>query len=173
LELLAQGFNQSQIATQLQLPRQTVSDDVRVLREESKERIRSHLEKSLPLAYETCLATLMDTKRRAYEIANKKETDEMTKLQVIQIINDSAIKYMDVITHNETVKIVMSWANKANKQLETTTKPGEGEVEDKDKADSAQDNNVRTNSNDTQGPAETTRDKTESRAAAVVVVVVV
>lgn len=38
---------------------------------------------------------------------------------------------MDVITHNETVKIVMSWANKANKQLETTTKPGKEEVEDK------------------------------------------
>jgi hypothetical protein len=57
--------------------------------------------------------------------------------------------------------------------LETTTKPGEGEVEDKDKADIAQGNNVSTNSNDTQGPAETTRDKTESRAAAVVVVVVV
>ncbi len=63
----------------------------------------------------------MDTKRRAYELANKKETDERTMLQVIQIINDSAIKYMDVITHNETIKIVMSWANKANKQLETTT----------------------------------------------------
>jgi hypothetical protein len=60
LELLAQGYNQTQIATELQFDKSTISDDVKVLREESKERIRSHLEERLPLAYDTCLDALMD-----------------------------------------------------------------------------------------------------------------
>lgn len=44
LEYLAQGLNQRQIAEKLQLDPSTISSDVAVLREQSKERIRSHLE---------------------------------------------------------------------------------------------------------------------------------
>ena len=39
-------------------------------------------------------------------------------MQAIQIINDSTMKYIDIMTHNETVKTVMSWNNKVNKELE-------------------------------------------------------
>ncbi len=149
LELLAQGFNQSQVAEYLKLPKQTISDDVKALREESKERIKTHLEERLPLAYETCLQTLMDTRRRAYDIVNKpkEQIDDKTRLQAIQIINDSTMKYIDVMTHNETIKTVMSWNNKVNKQLEQQST--------KDKAQSEQTNNeVDTNSNDTSGISE-------------------
>jgi hypothetical protein len=125
----------------LQLPRQTISDDVKVLREESKERIRTHLEERLPLAYETCLQTLMDTRRRAYDIANKEkgEIDDKTRLQAIQIINDSTMKYIDILTHNETVKTVMSWYNKVNKELEQQQQQ---QPSIKDKAQREQPNNA-------------------------------
>ncbi|MDQ3872054.1 MAG: hypothetical protein M3258_00385 [Thermoproteota archaeon] len=41
MKLLAIGMNQSWIARELKLPKQTIPDDVKVLREESKERLRT------------------------------------------------------------------------------------------------------------------------------------
>jgi hypothetical protein len=118
LELLAKGLNQSQVANEMHLPRQTISDDVKVLREESKERIRTHLEERLPLAFETCLTTLESSKKQAYDILNKTE-DPRLKLQAVQIINDTTMKIMDLLTHNGTVESAMSYAERMNKKLDS------------------------------------------------------
>jgi hypothetical protein len=101
LEYLAQGFNQTQIAEKLQFDKSTISDDVKVLREQSKERIRTHLEERLPLAFETCLATLEDSKRRAYEIVERIE-DPKSQAAGQQVINDSTMKIMDLLTQQNS-----------------------------------------------------------------------
>ncbi len=131
LELLSRGMNQSQVANELKLPRQTISDDVKALREESKERIRTHLEERLPLAFETCLATLEDSKRRAYEIVEKIE-DPRVKLQAIQIINDSTMKIMDLLTHNGTVETAMSYAERMNKRLDSMATAADARAEEEE-----------------------------------------
>jgi multimeric flavodoxin WrbA len=41
------------------------------------------------------------------------------KLQAIQIINDSTMKIMDLLTHNGTVETAMSYAERMNKRLDS------------------------------------------------------
>lgn len=164
LDLLAKGYTQQEIADELQFDKSTISKDVKFLREESKERIRTHLEERLPLEYETCLRTLMDTRRRAYAIADKDNLDEKTKLEATKIINDSTMKYMDILTHNETIKTVMNWNNKVNKQLESTTADS---IKDKANNEETSNEAVDTNSNDTTRTSEdSTADTAESEPEA-------
>ncbi len=156
LEYLAQGLNQRQIAEKLQLDPSTISSDVAVLRQQSKERIRTHLEDRLPFAFETCLTRLEASMRQANEILNSTE-DKRTKLQAIQIINDSTSKYMDLLTHTGTVEAAMSYAEKkANRHVsDISTK--------KDKTDGKEQNNQEvTTDNDTERFAE---DNTREAAA--------
>jgi hypothetical protein len=48
-------MSQIEIANKLQFDKSTISLDVSYLRKQAKERIRTHLEDRLPLAFETCL----------------------------------------------------------------------------------------------------------------------
>lgn len=118
LEYLAQGMTQAAIAEKLQMSTFTISNDVAVLRQQSKERIRTHLEERLPFAFEMCLATFETNKRRAYEILEKTE-DPRIKLQAISIINDSTMKIMDLETHSGTIETAMSYTERINKRLDS------------------------------------------------------
>jgi hypothetical protein len=118
LELLAQGLNQSAIAEKLQLPRSVISDDVIVLRQQSKERIKNHLQDRLPLVFEICLTRLEQSMRLAHGILNKIE-DPRIKMQAVSIIDDSTAKYMDLLTHNGTIETAMSYSERMNKKLDS------------------------------------------------------
>jgi hypothetical protein len=108
----------------------------------------------------------MDTRRRAYEILDKKDLDDKVKLEAAKIINDSTMKYMDILTHNETVKTVMSWNDKANKQLlleqANHQTVAEDEQSKKDKANNELFNQVANSINDTTRTEETSNSDTDS-----------
>ena len=139
------------IADHLKFDTSTISCDVAVIRQQSKERLITHLEERLPLEYDVCLGVLKDVRRRAYEIVEKKETDDKTRLAAIAIVKDSTKDYVDILTHSETVKTAMSWSTRANKELAAL------DNNNKDKGDNEQSSDVVDNtSNDTSRPAENT-----------------
>jgi len=140
LEYLADGqTNQAQIADELKVSPTVVCEDIQILKAEAKERIRWHLEERLPFVFETCLVRLEKTKREAIEIFNKAEAPRV-KLQALALINDTATKILDLVTHNDTILTAMSATNKLTKQVDIL----------KDKTESAEIITVTNNNNDTE-----------------------
>jgi len=117
LEMLADGrTNQSEMAAELKVSDTVVGEDIQYLKAAAKERIRSHLEERLPFAFEVCLTRLEKTKREAIEIYNKTEAPRI-KLQALALINDTATKVLDLITHNDTILTAMNLNNRLDKRV--------------------------------------------------------
>lgn len=153
LEYLADGqTNQTQIAEELKVSQTVVCEDIQYLKAEAKERIKTHLEERLPFVFETCLVRLEKTKLQAIEIYNKTEAPRI-RLQALSLINETAVRILDLMTHNETVLTAMSMTNKLNKQIDIL----------KDKAESEQVITV-TNTNDSQRSEDDTTTTGESES---------
>src|SRR5215204_1649128 len=118
LEMLADGrTNQTEMAAELKVSDTVVGEDIQYLKAAAKERIRSHLEERLPFAFEVCLTRLEKTKREAIEIYNKTEAPRI-KLQALALINDTATKVLDLITHNDTILTAMNLNNRLDKRVD-------------------------------------------------------
>jgi len=134
LEMLADGrTNQTEMAAELKVSDTVVGEDIKYLRAAAKERIRSHLEERLPFAFEVCLTRLEKTKREAIEIYNKTEAPRI-KLQALALINDTATKVLDLITHNDTILTAMNLNNRLDKRVDILLKQAaeKEELEHKD-----------------------------------------
>ena len=133
LEMLADGrTNQTEMAAELKVSDTVVGEDIQYLKAAAKERIRSHLEERLPFAFEVCLTRLEKTKREAIEIYNKTEAPRI-KLQALALINDTATKVLDLITHNDTVLTAMNLNNRLDKRVDILKQESaEKELEHKD-----------------------------------------
>lgn len=118
LEMLADGrTNQTEMAAELKVSDTVIGEDIQYLRAAAKERIRSHLQERLPFAFEVCLTRLEKTKREAIEIYNKTEAPRI-KLQALALINDTATKVLDLITHNDTILTAMNLNNRLDKRVD-------------------------------------------------------
>jgi hypothetical protein len=118
LEMLADGrTNQTEMAAELKVSDTVVGEDIQYLKAAAKERIRSHLQERLPFAFEVCLTRLEKTKREAIEIYNKTEAPRI-KLQALALINDTATKVLDLITHNDTILTAMNLNNRLDKRVD-------------------------------------------------------
>jgi hypothetical protein len=118
LEMLADGrTNQTEMAAELKVSDTVVGEDIQYLRAAAKERIRSHLQERLPFAFEVCLTRLEKTKREAIEIYNKTEAPRI-KLQALALVNDTATKVLDLITHNDTILTAMNFNNRLDKRVD-------------------------------------------------------
>jgi hypothetical protein len=51
LELSSQGFNQSDIATVLQIDKSIISRDMGYLRQQAQQKLKTHIEKTMPEEY--------------------------------------------------------------------------------------------------------------------------
>jgi hypothetical protein len=127
LALLAEGRTQAEIATEMHLPKQTVSYDVKALRIEAKQRVQDFLDERLPFAYELSLTTLHDLKVKAYNILHNIEKEQQTKgisnpklyMDCIRLIKEIEGEIVDVESHNGAVKSAMIFAKNAKQQLST------------------------------------------------------
>jgi hypothetical protein len=118
LEMLADGrTNQTEMAAELKVSDTVVGEDIQYLKAAAKERIRSHLEERLPFAFEVCLTRLEKTKREVIEVYNKTEAPRI-KLQALALINDTATKILDLITHNETILTAINLNNRLDNRVD-------------------------------------------------------
>ena len=144
LEMLADGrTNQTEMAAELKVSDTVVGEDIQYLRAAAKERIRSHLQERLPFAFEVCLTRLEKTKREAMEIYNKTEAPRI-KLQALALINDTATKVLDLITHNDTILTAMNLNNRLDKRVDILLKQAAAEKEELEHKDMKQNSAVTT-----------------------------
>src|SRR5215211_6105300 len=142
LEMLADGrTNQTEMAAELKVSDTVVGEDIQYLRAAAKERIRSHLQERLPFAFEVCLTRLEKTKREAIEIYNKTEAPRI-KLQALALINDTATKVLDLITHNDTILTSMNLNKRLDKRVEDILKQAAAEKEELEHKDMKQNSAV-------------------------------
>lgn len=142
LEMLADGrTNQTEMAAELKISDTVVGEDIQYLKAAAKERIRSHLEERLPFAFEVCLTRLEKTKREAIEIYNKTEAPRI-KLQALALINDTATKVLDLITHNDTILTAMNLNNRLDKRVVDILKQTAAEKEELEHKDMKQNSAV-------------------------------
>jgi predicted transcriptional regulator len=66
LELISQGYNQSEISRILQISQSTINRDLSYLRQKVKENIKKYIDERLPEEYEKCLVGLTAILREAW-----------------------------------------------------------------------------------------------------------
>ena len=168
LSLIAEGMNQAQVAAELRLSPSVISDDVKVLREESKARVQDYLDERLPFYYEVSLQTFKDLKHRVYTILHTFDREDSTStssasastslpsnpklyMECLRLVADIEKQIVDVESHNGAIKAAMIFAKNAKNQLNSMEKKkqsGNGNGEDKDKESNAQSNNEVTTTSD-------------------------
>jgi hypothetical protein len=111
LELLSQGFSQSDIATVLQVDKSIISRDMAHLRHRARENLKQHIQQTIPEEYQKACNTLNQVLRMAWSIISKTE-DEKTRLQALSLINDVNKYRTELVTNgvivNDALRIVQS-----------------------------------------------------------------
>ena len=89
LELSSQGFNQSDIATVLQVDKSIISRDVAYLRNQAQENLQKHIHETIPEEYQKAMVSMNQILKMCWSIVSK-TADEKTRLQALALINDCA-----------------------------------------------------------------------------------
>ena len=97
-ELSSQGFSQSDIATVLHVDKSIISRDMAHLRHRAQEKLKWHINETIPEEYSKACNTVNMLSRMTWNIAGKTE-DEKTKLQALALINDVNKYRTDLITN--------------------------------------------------------------------------
>jgi hypothetical protein len=109
MELSSKGYNQSEIAKKLQLPKWTISEDIDYLREQSKKNIRRYIDETLPFEYEKCFVGLKSILKESSKIVEQSE-DKREKIQPLSLAEDCIEKISELLTHatvvDEAIKFV-------------------------------------------------------------------
>ena len=100
LELSSQGYNQIEIATNLEVDRSIVSRDIAYLKQKAHENLKTHIQDKLPEESKNCVVGINQVLKICWEIVNKSRnmnndngqtvtmTDNKTVLQALALIND-------------------------------------------------------------------------------------
>jgi hypothetical protein len=115
MELNSRGYNQSEIARKLQLPKWTICRDIAYLKEQSKKNIRKYIDEILPFEYEKCLVGLKSILKEAWTIKEQSQ-DTREKIQAISVAEHCIVDISELLTHativDEAIKFVSSHKSK-------------------------------------------------------------
>jgi predicted transcriptional regulator len=100
-ELSSQGYNQSEIASILQISQPTINRDITYLRQQAKTNIKRYIDERLPEEYEKCLVGLTSITKEAWNTAHNTE-DKREKIQALALAKDCYSMKLELLT-NATV----------------------------------------------------------------------
>jgi hypothetical protein len=110
LELQAQGFNQSDIATVLQIDKSIISRDMAYLRQQAQQKIKTHIEKTMPEEYQKGMVAIDQVLRITWGIVSK-TADEKVRLQALALIDQCNSHKMDMVTNGSIIKDALTYVN--------------------------------------------------------------
>jgi hypothetical protein len=123
LELSSQGYNQSEIATIMQVGISTINRDAIYLRQQAQENLKIHVQQKLPEEYQRCLTGMNQVLKLSWQIANNARQngqnlndnsnaitigDDRTKLQACSqagVVITDAIKFVQTSKERLTMSI--------------------------------------------------------------------
>jgi predicted transcriptional regulator len=121
LELLSQGFTQSDIATMLQVDKSIISRDLGYLRQQAQENLQKHIHETIPEEYQKAMTGINQVLKMCWSIVNKTE-DEKTGLQALALINDCTKQKVDLSTNGVVVTDAIKWVTQKTEQVNTLQK---------------------------------------------------
>lgn len=124
IELLGRGLNQSEIAKQLGVDKATISRDVKSLRIEAKDRIKSHIEETLPFEHEKALAGLNEIIKEAWRVYDS-DKDNRTKLQALSVVQSAINSRLQALgdpeSINRAIRVVAQLKRKISQEQEQSS----------------------------------------------------
>jgi predicted transcriptional regulator len=148
LELISQGYNQSEISRILQISQPTINRDLTHLRQQAKSNIRRYIDERLPEEYEKCLVGLTAILREAWNTSQQAE-DRREKIQALSLAKECYSMKLDLLTNatvvDDAIRFVASGKSKdKDKEEQVKSSPsssGSSGNEDKDKESKQHDYN--------------------------------
>jgi hypothetical protein len=121
LELSSQGFNQSDIATVLQVDKSIISRDVAYLRNQAQENLQKHIHETIPEEYQKAMVSIDQILKMCWSIVSK-TADEKTRLQALALINDCTRHRVDLSTNGVVITDAIKYVNQKQEQIDTLHK---------------------------------------------------
>ena len=117
-KLASQGYNQTQIAKILQISESTISRDLDLLRQQSKENIKKYIDERLPEEYEKCLVGLNAITKEAWNTAlNTEDKREKMLLTSITVQQFSVQDKVHTQPNNDSDKVYRQTTNQNNNHI--------------------------------------------------------
>jgi hypothetical protein len=110
IELSSQGFSQSEIARILQIDKGVISRDMTYLRQQAQERLKTHIEKTMPIEYQKCMVGINQVLQKAWYIVSR-TADERVRLQALSLIDQCNSHKMELVTNGSIVSDALQYVN--------------------------------------------------------------
>jgi hypothetical protein len=109
LELNSQGYSQPETAKILQVSLGTVNRDLSIIKQQARNNLQMHIQKTLPDEYHRCLTGLNQVLKTCWYIVNKPNItpEDKTRLQATAIISDSYKYIMDLVSNGSVITNAM------------------------------------------------------------------
>jgi hypothetical protein len=115
LKPAALGNQQAEISKTLNISPSLVSKDLSYIRDQAKESIQSYLDKALPLQLEKSVYGLDYILRRAFEVANRHNNNE---IQALSLALDVYKMKLELLSNSTVVDIIIKYIERQkDKQL--------------------------------------------------------
>ena len=132
-ELSSKGYSQVEIARRLQIHESTISRDLDIIRERSKENIRKYIEERLPEEYEKCLVGLTAIQREAWNAAEHTQ-DVREKMQALSLAKECYGMKLELLTNatvvDDAIRFVGIKAKKVEESKDNTIEEDASEVKE-------------------------------------------
>jgi len=117
IELRARGMSQADIARELQVSKQSISLDMKSLREQGKDSINEYLTEWLPEQYSVCLSALDTILRHAYNILEN-ANDNREKLQAMELFKDTHMTKLQLLSNAVTIDHALRYVHQKQQHQE-------------------------------------------------------
>ena len=91
LELSSQGYNQIEIATNLEVDRSIVSRDIAYLKQKAHENLKTHIQDKLPEEYQNCMTGINQVLKICWEIVNKSRNMNNDNGQTVTMTDNKTV----------------------------------------------------------------------------------
>jgi transcriptional antiterminator len=131
VELRARGLSQIEIARELQVSKQSISLDMKHLREEAKDSIKEYLTEWLPEQYTVCLSALDTILRHAYTILQQAH-DNKEKLHAMELFKDTHMTKLQLLSNAVTIDHALMYVQSKQQAQEQEQSEESEEEEDQE-----------------------------------------
>jgi transposase len=116
LEHVAKGLSQSEIAAKLNYHKSTISNDIRYLKERSKEEFKQYVEQELPFEHKIAVQGLKYVKKQAVSIAENTR-DERIKLHALSLFKGVNSDLWELHTSAEVLEKSLKYVQARKQEL--------------------------------------------------------
>jgi predicted transcriptional regulator len=124
IEMRSRGFNQLEIARELQVSKASISSDMQYLRKQAKESIKEYVTEHLPEQYQICLTALDTILKHAFDILQNSH-DNREKLQAMELFKDTHLVKLELLSNATTIDSALNYIRdkqqQSQQQITTST----------------------------------------------------